>query len=161
MRLKQYNVSFMRTKYFVLPAFVISITLVTLASVRVKLQYLSEGGLSQKTDKCQIFTQDERNKLENGYEDQLDPNLLELIRCNWLHPPSAGRLNLRHPGRIHFSQSGQSVILDAFMNRKTGKNTSVNSHYGPLHLWSRSLMGLQGVVMVQCTYGPGHLWATT
>ena len=36
-----------------------------------------------------------------------------------------------------------------------------NSRYGPLHLWSMSLMGHQVVVMVQCNYGPGHLWATT
>ena len=40
--------------------------------------------------------------------------------------------------------------------KKTG-----NSRYGPLHLWSISLMGHQVVVMVQCNYGPGHLWATT
>ena len=32
-----------------------------------------------------------------------------------------------------------------------------NSRYGPLHLWSMSLMGHQVVVMVQCNYGPGHL----
>ena len=38
---------------------------------------------------------------------------------------------------------------------------SGNSRYGPLHLWSMSLMGHQVVVMVQCNYGPGHLWATT
>ena len=36
-----------------------------------------------------------------------------------------------------------------------------NSRYGPLHLWSMSLMGHQVVVTVQCNYGPGHLWATT
>ena len=36
----------------------------------------------------------------------------------------------------------------------------VNSRYGPLHLWSMSLMGHQVVIMVQCSYGPGHLWAT-
>ena len=36
-----------------------------------------------------------------------------------------------------------------------------NSCYGPLHLWSMSLMGHQVVVMVQYNYGPGHLWATT
>ena len=36
-----------------------------------------------------------------------------------------------------------------------------NSRYGPLHLWSTSLMGHQVVVMVQCNYGPDQLWATT
>ena len=38
---------------------------------------------------------------------------------------------------------------------------SGNSRYGPLHLWSMSLMGHKVVVMVQCNYGPGHLWVTT
>ena len=51
-------------------------------------------------------------------------------------------------------------FFETFFSRMHKIKTG-NSRYGPLHLWSMSLMGHQVVVVVQCNYGPGHLWATT
>ena len=62
------------------------------------------------------------------------------------------------------SVEDQLMIAELCLYKKKKKKKSFTvgySRYGPLHLWSMSLMGHQVVVMVQCNYGPGHLWATT
>ena len=56
---------------------------------------------------------------------------------------------------------GALYMFPSYAKKVVAAAVTGNSRYGPLHLWSMSLMGHQVVVMVQCNYGPGHLWATT
>ena len=78
--------------------------------VKVKLPY-----------ECKSYHEEEKRQLLDGFLDQVHPRLLELIWCEWIHPPSKGHLTLRHPRKTHFSQVGQSKLLDDFMGHRTGK----------------------------------------
>ena len=72
------------------------------------------------SESCQSFTQVEKMKLESGFQNQLHPRLLQLIQCDWIHPPSSRKLHLNGPKRVHFSQWGQSVVLDRILGRPYG-----------------------------------------
>ena len=78
----------------------------------------------QAVDACQSFTIEEKERLLNGYGDQVHHRLLELIRCDWINYPGTGGLKLNHPEKTHFSQYKQSKLLDDFMEKKTGRKQS-------------------------------------
>ena len=91
------------------------------------IQYLSEK-TQKSTDKmhsirkgCHRHKRREIEVLENGFGDPENPDLLELIRCNWIKQGSNGPLALDDPSKIHYSQYGQSEMLDGFMERRTSK----------------------------------------
>ena len=69
---------------------------------------------------CTPFHEKEKKLLLDGFVDQVYPRLLELIRCEWIHPPSKRHLKLRHLEKKHFSQAKQSKLLDDFMGHRTG-----------------------------------------
>ena len=72
-------------------------------------------------DTCDSLTKGEKDKLLNGFTDHLHPRLLDLIRCDWINLPSSKPLNLTNPKKVDFSQYKQSVLLDEFMDRMSGK----------------------------------------
>ena len=76
-----------------------------------------------QSDRCRPFIKEEKEKLLNDFENTVHPRLLELIRCEWLHPPSARTLTLRHPERKDFSQANQSQLLDDLMGKRSGRKS--------------------------------------
>ena len=56
-----------------------------------------------KSDPCQLFTKEKKEKLLRGFKGHADQELVELIRCDWIHPPPSGNLNLEKPDKEDFS----------------------------------------------------------
>ena len=59
--------------------------------------------------------------LENGFREQLSPELLELIQSKWIKHGRGGPLKIKEPLKMHFSQHGQSQVLDEILERKLSK----------------------------------------
>ena len=74
-----------------------------------------------RTSGCHKLTKGEKGKLLNGFTDHLHPHLLDFIRCDWINAQPSEELNLKNPQQVHFSQFQQSVLLDEFMDRMSGK----------------------------------------
>ena len=55
--------------------------------------------MGEKNKQCHEYTKKERDILENGVPEQLHPNLLEFIRCNWMKPLSQEPLALINPSK--------------------------------------------------------------
>ena len=70
---------------------------------------------------CRNSSDEDKERFDNGFSDQLNPALLEHIRCDWMYPPSEGPLNLEKPWKTDFSQYKQSIMLDLLMDRKKGE----------------------------------------
>ena len=71
---------------------------------------------------CRSISDEDKKRFDNGFTDQIDPGLLEHIRCDWMYPPSVGPLNLETPWESDFSQYGQSTMLDLLLDRKKGQS---------------------------------------
>ncbi len=57
-----------------------------------------------------------RHLLNTRYD---DPDLLKHLRENWILPPSDKPRRLVHPETQHYSQEGQSRLVDALLKKKT------------------------------------------
>ena len=60
----------------------------------------------------------EKQNLENNFREQLSPELLELIKSKWIKHGRGGSLKIKQPMKTHFSQHGQSQVLDEILERK-------------------------------------------
>ncbi|XP_013421411.1 protein Star-like, partial [Lingula anatina] len=56
--------------------------------------------------------------LLSGELDALDPRLLEFVRRRLLFTPTRRPLKLRKPDKIHYSQNGQSRLVDKFLRQR-------------------------------------------
>ena len=96
-------------------------------------RFESKYNLFRGSMECKVFSKEEKYTLENGFGDPLHPQLLELLQCYWLYPPSKGPIALAHPNRTHFSQAYQSALLDTLMSGKESKlfvhfSVTINYH---------------------------------
>ena len=108
--------------YFKYPILIGMIIIVAFISLKCKTSTmkLSKSG-PLHVPICPKYTNEEREMLENGWENQLDPGLLTLIRCEWIHPPSTGRLNLDPKGKSYKKGSGRTSIIDMILNKRNGE----------------------------------------
>ncbi|CAH1803378.1 unnamed protein product [Owenia fusiformis] len=56
---------------------------------------------------------------EIGFSNPSDEHLVEHVKLNWIHPPSAEIPKMKEPINHHFSQHGQSEYIDNLLKGKT------------------------------------------
>ena len=66
-----------------------------------------------------LFSGDDIAKLENNYDKQDDPKLVEFIKQKWLVGPFKSQLVLQHKYKRDNSQVGQTPFVDALLGNKT------------------------------------------
>ena len=107
------------SKYLLILATIIMVTLIYLKWKNI-LQIDGNKLLQNVTTSfvCPKFSIKERECLENGWDKEQDPHLLELIRCEWMNPPSKGPLKLRGSAG---TTAGKGVIVDNILEQKKGQ----------------------------------------